>query len=187
MIGASPLPTYTGRALDRSDRAGNGRPRVVTVFVLDAMRADYFDKYASVMPTLTRMRKEGAWLWQRAHRRVADRHRRRPRQHRHRQRAALSRHRRQQPLQPRHRQVAGSLRSARHARADGADARRSVEPHHRRQGDHHRPGRRDSRHRGPGRPRRVPDQRQEDPRRQLRRRGWRMGNQSRPATRCPRH
>jgi predicted AlkP superfamily pyrophosphatase or phosphodiesterase len=34
----------------------------VTVFVLDAMRADYFDKYASVMPTLSRMRKEGAWF-----------------------------------------------------------------------------------------------------------------------------
>ena len=28
------------------------------------MRADYFDKYASVMPTLTRMRKEGAWFSQ---------------------------------------------------------------------------------------------------------------------------
>ena len=26
------------------------------------MRADYFDKYASVMPTLTRMRREGAWF-----------------------------------------------------------------------------------------------------------------------------
>ena len=32
------------------------------MIVLDAMRADYFDKYASVMPTLTRMRKEGAWF-----------------------------------------------------------------------------------------------------------------------------
>ena len=30
--------------------------------VLDAMRADYFDKYASVMPTLSRIRKEGAWF-----------------------------------------------------------------------------------------------------------------------------
>jgi len=62
MIGASPLPTYTGRALTEAIAAGNGRPRVVTVLVLDAMRADYFDKYASVMPTLTRMRKEGAWF-----------------------------------------------------------------------------------------------------------------------------
>jgi hypothetical protein len=62
MIGASPLPTYTGRALSEAIAAGNGRPRVVTVMVLDAMRADYFDKYASVMPTITRLRKEGAWF-----------------------------------------------------------------------------------------------------------------------------
>ena len=62
MIGASPLPTYTGRALTEAIAAGNGRPRVVTVLVLDAMRPDYFDTYASVMPTLTRMRKEGAWF-----------------------------------------------------------------------------------------------------------------------------
>ena len=62
MIGASPLPTYTGRVLTEAIAAGNGRPRVVTVMVLDAMRADYFDKYASVMPTLSRMRKEGAWF-----------------------------------------------------------------------------------------------------------------------------
>ena len=34
------------------------------MFVFDAMRADYFDKYASVMPTLTRLRKEGAWFSQ---------------------------------------------------------------------------------------------------------------------------
>ena len=61
LIGASPLPTYTGRVLAEAV-AGNGRPRVVTVMVLDAMRADYFDKYASVMPTLARMRKEGAWF-----------------------------------------------------------------------------------------------------------------------------
>ncbi len=62
LIGASPLPTYTGRALTEALASGNGRPRVVTVMVLDAMRADYFDKYASVMPTLSRLRKEGAWF-----------------------------------------------------------------------------------------------------------------------------
>jgi len=61
LIGVSPLPTYTGRALTEAIASGNARPRVVTVFVLDAMRSDYFDKYASVMPTLTRLRKEGAW------------------------------------------------------------------------------------------------------------------------------
>jgi Type I phosphodiesterase / nucleotide pyrophosphatase len=62
MIGAASLPTYTGRVLNEAIASGNGRPRIVTVIVLDAMRADYFDTHASVMPTLTRMRKEGAWF-----------------------------------------------------------------------------------------------------------------------------
>jgi hypothetical protein len=61
MIGAPSLPTYTGRVLTEA-LASAARPRVVTVMVLDSMRADYFDKYASVMPTLTRLRKEGAWF-----------------------------------------------------------------------------------------------------------------------------
>jgi len=63
MVGAQSLPTYTGRVLTEA-LSGSARPRVVTVFVLDAMRADYFDKHASVMPTLSRMRKEGAWFSQ---------------------------------------------------------------------------------------------------------------------------
>jgi predicted AlkP superfamily pyrophosphatase or phosphodiesterase len=43
--------------------AGNSaKPRIVTVIVLDAMREDYFEKHAAAMPTLTRMRKEGAWF-----------------------------------------------------------------------------------------------------------------------------
>ena len=64
IIGATPLPTYTGSALTEAIAGGNARPRIVTVFVLDAMRADYFDKHASAMPTLSRMRKEGAWYSQ---------------------------------------------------------------------------------------------------------------------------
>lgn len=63
LIGAPSIPTYTGRVLT-DVIAGSSRPRVVTVFVLDAMRADYFDRYASVMPTLTRMKNEGAWIQQ---------------------------------------------------------------------------------------------------------------------------
>ncbi len=63
LIGAPSLPTYTGRVLT-DVIAGSSRPRVVTVFVLDAMRADYFERYASVMPTLTRLKKEGAWVQQ---------------------------------------------------------------------------------------------------------------------------
>jgi hypothetical protein len=64
LIGASPLPTYAGRVLSEAIAGSNARPRVVTVMVLDAMRADYFDKYASAMPTLSRLRKDGAWYSQ---------------------------------------------------------------------------------------------------------------------------
>ena len=64
IIGAPTIPTYTGRILTEAIAAGSAKPRVVTVFVLDAMRADYFEKYASVMPTLSRMKKEGAWFSQ---------------------------------------------------------------------------------------------------------------------------
>ena len=35
---------------------------MVVLLVLDAMRADYFDRYAAVMPTLSRLRREGAWF-----------------------------------------------------------------------------------------------------------------------------
>lgn len=62
LIGATPIPTYTGRPLSEALSPSAGKPRVVSVLVLDAMRADYFDRYASVMPTLTRLRKEGAWF-----------------------------------------------------------------------------------------------------------------------------
>jgi hypothetical protein len=64
LIGAHALPTYTGRVLAEALAPGQGRPRVVTVMVVDAMRSDYFDKYASVMPTLSRLRQEGAWYSQ---------------------------------------------------------------------------------------------------------------------------
>ena len=134
----------------------SARPRVVTVIVLDAMRADYFDKYAvgdadadahaqgrrvvlarrasTALPTVTGV----------GHANIGTG-----------SEPALPRHRRQHPVQPRDRQVAGGLRSARYARADGADARRRVEPAHRRQGGDHRPGRRDPRRRRTGRTRRA--------------------------------
>jgi hypothetical protein len=58
IIGAQALSTYAGRPLT-SAITGAGRPRVVSVLVLDAMRADYFETYADVMPTLSRMRRSG--------------------------------------------------------------------------------------------------------------------------------
>ncbi len=61
LIGAPAPATYTGRVLTDA-LAGGGRPRGVSLIVLDAMRAEYFDKHAAVMPTLTRLRKEGAWF-----------------------------------------------------------------------------------------------------------------------------
>ena len=62
IIGAPAPPTYTGRVLNETMVNAAARPRVVSVIVLDAMRADYFDTHADVMPTLTRLRKEGAWF-----------------------------------------------------------------------------------------------------------------------------
>ena len=64
LIGAAPAPTFTGRVLDNALTSASARPRVVVILVLDAMRTDYFDKYADAMPTLTRMRREGAWFAQ---------------------------------------------------------------------------------------------------------------------------
>ncbi len=62
IIGAPTIPTYTGRILTEAIAGASAPPRVVTIFVLDAMRADYFEMYASVMPTLSRMKREGAWF-----------------------------------------------------------------------------------------------------------------------------
>jgi hypothetical protein len=62
IIGAPWSATYTGRVLTEAMRARTARPRIVTVIVVDAMRADYFDTHAAVLPTLTRLRREGAWF-----------------------------------------------------------------------------------------------------------------------------
>jgi hypothetical protein len=62
MVGVPATATYTGRVLTEALTGGTARPRVVSVFVLDAMRADYFDKNAAQMPTLTRLRRDGAWF-----------------------------------------------------------------------------------------------------------------------------
>ena len=62
LIGAASLPTYTGRVLNEAMASQATRPRIVTVFVFDAMRADYFEKHAAEMPTLSRMKKAGAWF-----------------------------------------------------------------------------------------------------------------------------
>jgi hypothetical protein len=62
LLGATPAATFTGRVLSGALAADAGRPRIIAVIVLDAMRVDYFTRYADVMPTLTRLRGEGAWF-----------------------------------------------------------------------------------------------------------------------------
>ena len=58
-----PMPgTSTGRPQSAILKPGAGRPRLILLAVLDGMRADYFDSHASVLPTLTRLRKQGAWF-----------------------------------------------------------------------------------------------------------------------------
>jgi hypothetical protein len=58
-----PMPgTSTGRPQGAILKPGTGHPRLILLAVLDGMRADYFDRHASVLPTLTRLRKQGAWF-----------------------------------------------------------------------------------------------------------------------------
>jgi hypothetical protein len=60
-LGVGMPPTATGRVLPVL-RPGFARPRVVFVLVLDGMRRDYFDRYADVMPTLSKLRRNAAWF-----------------------------------------------------------------------------------------------------------------------------
>ncbi|MGH9200441.1 MAG: alkaline phosphatase family protein, partial [Vicinamibacterales bacterium] len=62
VLGIPPPSTVIGHPLRAALPTSAGRPRVIALFVFDAMRVDYFDRYAEVMPTLTRLRKEGAWF-----------------------------------------------------------------------------------------------------------------------------
>jgi hypothetical protein len=62
VLQTSPPATTTGRALVQAIREGVARPRTVALFVLDGMRRDYFTTYAADMPTLARLRAEGAWF-----------------------------------------------------------------------------------------------------------------------------
>jgi len=62
IVGVPAPSTYTGRILTEAIARTAAKPRIVSVIVLDAMRADYFDTHATVMPTLTRLRREGAWF-----------------------------------------------------------------------------------------------------------------------------
>jgi hypothetical protein len=60
LLGTTMPATAGGRMLSRALTGTNERPRVLALVVLDAMRADYFTKYASLMPTLMRLQNAGA-------------------------------------------------------------------------------------------------------------------------------
>src|SRR4051812_17844412 len=60
LLRTSPPRTASGRILRQAIASGTMRPRAIVVLVLDGMRADYFTTYAAVMPTLSRLRAEGA-------------------------------------------------------------------------------------------------------------------------------
>src|SRR5262245_49012300 len=62
-LGVRMPPTASGHVLPVL-RAGSPRPRAVMLVVLDGMRRDYFDRYASSLPTLTALRRSGAWFSQ---------------------------------------------------------------------------------------------------------------------------
>src|ERR1051326_6207515 len=55
-------PTVTGRSLDKALDSSAGRPRAILVVSLGGMRQDYFERYREVLPTLTRLRRDGAWF-----------------------------------------------------------------------------------------------------------------------------
>lgn len=50
----------TGRVLTTAVRSAVAPPKVVLLAVLDGFRADYFDRYVDVLPTLTRLRRSSA-------------------------------------------------------------------------------------------------------------------------------
>ena len=62
LLGTAPPSTATGHAQRQVLGALNAHPKVIALFVLDAMRVDYFDRFAGLMPTLSRLRREGAWF-----------------------------------------------------------------------------------------------------------------------------
>ena len=54
--------TTSGRPLTSILRDTAAPPRAILLGVLDGMRVDYFDTYAADLPTLTRLRRDGAWF-----------------------------------------------------------------------------------------------------------------------------
>ena len=62
LLGVPTPPTVTGAVLVEALRTASASPRIAMVAVLDGMRVDYFDRYATQMPTFSRLRRDGAWF-----------------------------------------------------------------------------------------------------------------------------
>ena len=62
LLNIAPPATTTGRVLSAALESTTIRPRVIVLFVLDGTRRDYFDTQAAAIPTLSRLRREGAWF-----------------------------------------------------------------------------------------------------------------------------
>jgi hypothetical protein len=60
LLKIAPPATVTGHALAQAIEPAAAVPRVIALVVLDGMRADYFDTHADAIPTLARLRREGA-------------------------------------------------------------------------------------------------------------------------------
>jgi predicted AlkP superfamily pyrophosphatase or phosphodiesterase len=60
LLGTQPPATAARPPLREALAPAATRPRVVALLVLDGMRADYLDTYQAVLPTLSRLRAEGA-------------------------------------------------------------------------------------------------------------------------------
>jgi predicted AlkP superfamily pyrophosphatase or phosphodiesterase len=58
-----PMPaTSAGHSLPAILGSAKGPPRLIVLMVLDGMRLDYFARYAAALPTLDRLRRQGAWF-----------------------------------------------------------------------------------------------------------------------------
>jgi type I phosphodiesterase/nucleotide pyrophosphatase len=62
LLQTAPPATSLGRPLAQALGSTTNRPRLIVLFVLDGSRVDYFDRYADVMPTLSKLRGQGAWF-----------------------------------------------------------------------------------------------------------------------------
>jgi hypothetical protein len=62
LLGVAMPPTSVGRSQSRILKVRTDPPRLILLAVLDGMRPDYFDRQAAALPTLDRLRRQGAWF-----------------------------------------------------------------------------------------------------------------------------